>query len=262
MRSRNKRSQLKSKRTQITIFVIIALIIVVSIALAVVLFKKPNLQITAIENPAAYIEQCAEESLEKNIKILLDNNGYPNKTNNYIVYYGQKIPYLCKAGTYYTPCINQEPLLIEHFRIELEKNVKEETANCFTELVKSFQKNGYEITLSKTGNYTIRFQGDKIITDIVRKVIIKKADETKVYDKFYAQISSPMYDLVTTTRHIINFESTVCNFDYITWEQFYRNIMIKRFISSDQSKIYTLTDIKSNETLSFAVKTCDLPAGI
>ena len=39
---------LKFKRSQITIFIIIALIIVVSIALALVAFKKPNLQMRSV----------------------------------------------------------------------------------------------------------------------------------------------------------------------------------------------------------------------
>jgi hypothetical protein len=252
----------KSKHSQITIMVILALIIVVSIALVVVVVRKPTGGVMAIENPSAYIEQCAKQSLDVNVKYFLDNNGYPNKTNNYIVYLGEKVPYMCKSGTFYTPCTNQEPLLIEHFRSEIEKNVKKEVDSCFGNLTDAFESKGYVVEQTKNSTYAIRFQGDVVALDITKKVTLKKGDESKVYEKFYAQIISPLYKLVNTERHIVNFESAVCNFDYLTWEMYYRDIGIERFISGDHSKVYTLTHLDSNQTLRFAVKTCALPAGV
>ena len=217
----------KNKHAQITIMVILALIIIVSVALVTLAFKKQTPVISGIENPSGYIEQCAKQSIEKNVNLLIEENGYPNKTDNYIVYLGKKVPYLCKSGTFYTPCINQEPLLIEHFRILIENQTKKEVQKCFDDLTKNFINKGYSVEGGKNGDYNIRFQTDSVIMDMDNKITIKKGEETKVYEKFYAQTTSPLYRLVSTARHIVNFESTLCNFDYLTWEQYYRSISIK-----------------------------------
>lgn len=41
-----------------------------------------------------------------------------------------------------------------------------------------------------------------------------------------------------------------------------RDIKIDRFVTGDQTKIYTITDKLTNKKFSFAIKTCVLPAGI
>jgi hypothetical protein len=253
---------IKSKNSQITILVIIALIIIVSIVLAVTLVKKPNTQIGAFENPSAYIENCIKQSLEKNTESLVSNNGYKNITDNYLVYLGQKVPFMCKADRFYYPCVNQEPLFIEKIRKQLEEDTKKNVENCFGNLTKSFEKKGYDVVLSGNSSYSLKFRGDALYIEITKKITLKKGDESKIYDKFYGSIISPLYRLVNTERHIVNFESSVCNFDYITWEKYYRDILITKFVTGDNNKVYTLKDVKSGKTMSFAVRSCALPAGL
>jgi hypothetical protein len=257
-----KSNLIKSKNSQITIMVILALIIVISIALVVVLVRKPSGGVTAFENPSAYIEECAKQSLTKNVNLLLESNGYFNKTDNSVFYLGKNVPYACKSDRFYYPCINQEPLFIEHFRIELQNLTKKEIEACFGNLTKAFEQKGYDVTSSKNSSYTVRFQDDAVAIDIEKSITLKKLEESKVYNKFFAQITSPLYRLVDTERHIVNFESTVCNFDYLTWENYYRDIIITKFMTGAGDKVYTLTHADSGKTLSFAVRSCALPAGI
>jgi hypothetical protein len=54
----------------------------------------------------------------------------------------------------------------------------------------------------------------------------------------------------------------MCEFDNINWMKNYANIRVDRFVTSDQTKVYTILDKTREQEISFAVKTCVLPAGI
>ncbi len=251
----------KTRVSQITIFVIIALIVISLILGTFFLLNKDSVKILPEENPRAYLEQCAEYSLTKNEKILIDNNLYPNRTNNFILYRQQIVPYLCKSSQFYYPCINQEPLLMEYTRRQLANFTEPEIKQCFTDLVNALKKKGYEVQESQLKVNTdlrkgaIDLQMDKTITT-------KRNGETKQYSDFLASIRSPMYRLLDTARNIINYESTLCEFDSVKWALNYRDLKINKFVASDGTKVYTLEDKESGKKISFAVKGCVMPAGI
>jgi hypothetical protein len=68
--------------------------------------------------------------------------------------------------------------------------------------------------------------------------------------------------LIDTARSIVNYESETCEFNALNWEKNFPSVGIKRFITSEQTKVYTLTDKITKKEINFAVKTCVLPAGI
>lgn len=257
--------KIKNNKSQITIFVIIALIIVVVVALIFVLVKKPNITITSTENPQGYIENCLKNSLEKAETQILEGNGYLNITDNYILMSinkpKEKVPYLCKSSEFYKPCINQEPMLIGLIKQEFEKQVKPEAEACFSTLVKELKKKGNTVN---EGNMDIQINlyENSIAAEVNKKISVQKDAETRSYEIFVGEINSPIYRLTDTARNIINFESTLCEFNMISWMKVYKDIFISKFVTSDQSKVYTLTDKSSGKKLSFALKTCILPAGI
>jgi len=258
---------MKSKKSQVTIFIIIGLIVIVAISMVVMILRDSNLFAPSKETDAQdYVANCIRLALEKAEKEVLESNGYHNKTDNYILYSlnkpQEKVPYLCKSSQFYTPCVNQEPLLIEHFRAEIEKKTKDESEKCFAGLFQVLSKSGYTIKEGGNKSYRIEFEEGAIIADITRVMTIERADVSKEYTKFSTSIQSPMYRLVDTARNIVNFESTICEFDEIRWMMYYTDISIYRFVTSDGTKIYSLTDRKSEKKLDFAVRTCNFPAGI
>lgn len=254
--------QRKNKKSQVTILIIIALIIVVVIALTFFLYREITRGFFIPEDPYTYIRGCISNSLEKADKTLLAGNGYVNITTNYMVYLGEKVPYLCKTSRFYMPCINQEPLLIEHYRIEMKRLTEKDIKKCFSDMEKNLKGQGYELRANSTFDYEIRFQAGEIVADTRYGFVAEKGDEKRQYYGFSGRIISPAYNLIDTARHIVNFESTLCNFDHLAWQSYYKNIAIKRFIASEGSKVYTLTDMRTNQTFKFAIKTCPLPAGI
>lgn len=254
-----------STKSQITIFIIIALIIVVSIALIFVLVKKPTTIISAEQNPQAYIENCLKNSLEKAETEILEGNGYLNVTDNYILISinkpREKVPYFCKSSEFYRPCINQEPMLNGLVKNEFQSIAKKDAEICFSNLEKELKNKGYAISLGTT-NLNVNLYPGQVSAEVNKKITISKGDESRNYEFFVGEIISPVYSLINHARMIVNYESTLCEFNLMNWMKYNRDIKISRFVTSDQTKVYTVTDLSSGKKISFALRTCVLPAGI
>jgi hypothetical protein len=259
----------KSSRSQITIFIIIGLIIIVAIALLFVLVRKPSESINYAQNPQAYIQKCVGDSISATEKKIIDGNGYFNMSSNYLLYSGnkpqEKVPYLCMASQFYIPCINQEPMLLEVVRKEIENEVQKSASRCFSDLLNILKKAGYDTKIEADNpNYTrvVDFANDAITADFIKKITATKNTQTQTYEKFSIEVKSPLFRILDTERNIINYESTLCEFNTLNWMATYRDLKIDRFTTGDNSKIYTITDKETGKRMSFAVRTCVLPAGI
>ena len=254
-----------NKKSQITLFVIIAILIVAGLILIYVFVIKPAIERQYVQDPKTFIEECAEISLTDSETRLLNTNLYPNLTTNYILYSGEKsgeeVPYLCSVSTFYTPCINQEPMLLEKMRRYIESDVNSTVENCFKKVDSDYKKRGFEV---KAGNMSVRVEINKdiISANIARQMTITKGDSKQSFESFGSRIKSPMYDLIRTAMQVVNYESTLCEFNSVRWMLEYPEISIKKFSASDQTKVYTLIDKDSEKEIKFAVKTCVMPAGI
>lgn len=250
-----------SKKGQLTLFVIIAIAIVAIIGILWLTVLKPKAPALNINDPEAYIRDCVKAQLETSEKELLENNGYYNLTNNYFVYYGKKVPILCEASKFYTPCIVQEPMFMNHLTDELEKRMKKPTEKCFNDLLDNLKKNGYDVQEGNL-NQSIEIHKDYIEEIMKKEITTKKGDETRAYNQFNTRIVSALYSIADTERQIINYESTLCEFNNMNWMMYYPEIEVRKFVASDSTKVYTLTWRETNKSMSMAVKTCVMPAGI
>lgn len=252
--------EINKKRAQVTIFVIIALVIIVIIALVFFIINKPEKGIPTYEDPQAYIEKCMDDYLVRVEKKLFDTNLFTNMTDNYIMYMDKKVKYLCKSSTFYMPCVNQEPMLAETIRLNIEREAKPEAEKCFSELIKILRNKGYNINETKL-NIRIDFFDKVIEANMDKKLTMNNGENSRIFNSFRAELQTPLYNIIDTIRNIVNYESTLCEFNSMNWMKNYPNIEIKRFVTSDQTKVYSVIDKASQKQISFAVKTCDLPAG-
>jgi len=257
-----------SKRSQITIFVIIGLILIVSTALIFVLVRKPEIRLSPelAEDPRVYIDKCTADALENVEERIIEGNGYFNLTNNYVLFSkykpGEKVPYLCKSSQFYKPCINQEPLFLEKIKRDAEKELQPMAEQCFLGLIENMKKRGYQVS-SGPLNLSVNFKQGIMSLDMNKRIMrTNNLGESEIFETFSTRIKSPIYELVDTGRSIVNYESTLCQFDMIEWMNYYRDVDIKKFVTGDQIKIYTLTDRVTNQSMNLAIRTCVLPAGI
>ena len=254
MSEKEKKSAKIGRKSQVTIFIIIGLIIIVFIALLFVLIRPPETNISTPADVNGYVKKCIKDSIENSSKELIASNFYPNMSSNYIIYGGTKLKYLCKSGQFYLPCVNQEPMLNEYLRRFMIDRANSDLKQCFTRLKQSLQDQSYEI---KEGDLKIEIEmyNEKIVGIVEKNITLTKREETRSFKKFSNSINSPLYKLAYHTRNILNFESALCEFNAIGWVEEYSDIKINRFVTSDQSKIYILTDRPTGMSVGFAVKT-------
>jgi hypothetical protein len=250
------------KNAQLSIFVMIALIIVVVIAVIFLVLNKDTKTAITPETSEDYIKECSLGILEDFEDSILENNLKEEIRDNYILYNSGKIPYFCKASQFYAACINQYPAIITNLEDYAETYIRKELETCFTKLRTGLKEKGYEVQDTDRLDFKVNIVSGKIKIEMDKKITIKKAEYSKVLDNFKAEIKSPVYELASTAKNIVNYESTLCEFNAVNWMMYYRDIKISLFRTSEQTKVYTLTERNTEKSIKFAVKTCVLPAGI
>jgi len=249
----------KSKKSQVTIFIILALIIVVSIILLFLLIKKPQFQIEDIENPQAYIDSCTREFTEEAINILSEQGGDINPEGS-TMFRGRNITYLCYNANFYEPCIMQRPDLITHIENEITGYIEPKVDNCFNALKTKLESKNYDIEI---GNMQLQteLQTGKVVINIDRDFKMTKREETRSFDNFKSIIANPINDLAEVAMEIANQEAKYCNFDTLGYMIFYPDYDLDKFRPGDGDVIYQLRHIQTNKRFMIAIRSCALPPG-
>ena len=122
-----------NKRGQITLFVIIAILIIGAVALVLTLkptIIQPVAEKIDIQN---YMEDCIGKEAKTTVDKLSIQGGYINATF-FRLYDGNKASYLCYTEEPYKACINQQPMLKKFIETEI-KSFSEKTAlDCMNTL--------------------------------------------------------------------------------------------------------------------------------
>ena len=250
--------KMKNKKGQITIFIILALILVVGFILVFLVMNPPETKIIDDKNPQAFIETCTKEAVEEAIEIISKSGGDINP-RGFISYKDEDITYLCYASDVYFPCTNQRPLLIEHIENEITKHITPIVSDCFFSLKQKIEKthaietSGMEI---KTTLHT-----KSISVEINKKFKIIRNGESTDINTFRMRFVHPIYDLAKIAMEIVNQESKYCNFDELGYMIVYPKYDITKFITGEADIIYIIEDISTKNKFKFAVKSCELPPG-
>jgi len=247
------------KRSQVTIFIILALIIVVAIALIFVVFRKPTINIPSSTDPAAYVENCIKEYAKEAIENLSKRGG-DIKPEGSVKYKGEDIAYLCYNTNFYKPCVNQRPLLIEHIEKEITSYIEPKMRRCFSSLEQELKKKGYEI---ETGSMNIitELKVKKVVVTIDKEFSMTK-EETRKFEQFSAQISHPIYELAEIAMEIANQEARYCYFENLGFMITYPRYDIRKFETGNSDIIYTIKDKPTGKEFTFAIRSCAMPAGL
>ena len=131
---------MNNKRGQVTIFIIVAILIIVIGALIYML--SPGLR-SAIgqdpNNPYEFIKTCLEEDVENNIA-LVSSQGGSMDPEHYYLYADTNIEYLCYTNEAYETCIIQQPMLKQHVEKEIKSSLESLVDQCFYSMEESFDK--------------------------------------------------------------------------------------------------------------------------
>jgi hypothetical protein len=267
---------INSKKGQITIFVILGVIIVGAAALIYVLYPQIKSAFLGISDPQSYIQSCVQDKI-KNIISNLSMQGGSMAPLNYYPYYNEhsnklySVEYLCYINQYYLPCVMQQPLLQQHIENEIETNIQVTADSCFSSLQKNYQNKGYTVNFVK-GDTLVDILPGRVVVTFNNQLTLTK-DTTQRYEKFQALVDNNLYDFISITSSILNWEGTYGDAPTQTYMLYYHDLIVEKKEvgapkdpteggrDSDGTKIYILTNINTGESFQFATRGFVIPPG-
>ncbi|MBU2612806.1 MAG: hypothetical protein KKB62_03740 [Nanoarchaeota archaeon] len=250
---------LKSKKGQVTIFVIIALVIVVAGVL--IYFFYPGLTSTATsldENPRSYIQNCIENNLEENVMIV-GLQGGSLEPSSYIIYGGNTVEYLCYTNENYKTCVPQRAALVSHIEKELKDALALRVTECFSQMRSDYTSRGYTVVLD-SDKFNVNLLPDRVILHSNSTLTLTRAS-TERYDSFDVIVNNNLYELASIARNIVSWEEQYGDSDPAYFMYYYPHLKIEKKLQSDGSKIYIITERETGNIFQFAVRSVVWPLG-
>ena len=241
-----------NKRGQVSIFVIVAIVIVGVISL---LYVFPQINVFAEEiNPTSYMRDCIKPELEDIIDVLSLQGGYYSPTN-YHRYNDNKIQYLCYIGEDYKPCIIQQPLLKKKFEDEVIEQITPVANGCIANLKKAYDSRGYIIE-SVPSEFEFKIGLDGMVFVYSDPIAVKK-EGTQTFRNIEIELESKLYDLLIISTSIIQEEASVGDSETLNYMRNYPDLKIVK-IRREGTTIYEVSNAITKEKFSFATRSAVL----
>ncbi|MCX8159068.1 MAG: hypothetical protein N3D20_02150 [Candidatus Pacearchaeota archaeon] len=258
--------EMRSKKGQVAIFVIVALVIVGAILLVLLYPRIKESIAPPVFNPENFLRDCIKDDVRNSVNILASRGGYENP-EGYLMYKGMKIKYLCYINGYYKTCIVQEPMIKNTFESEMERMLKQKINSCAYALKTEYERKGFSVKMGAIYS-DVEIVLDKIRVNFIVPMKITKEETTQSFEKFSVDIPSKMYDLLMITTSIIDFEAAYGDSETTLYMQYYPNLKIEKILYSgdlvvfnDGSKIYNVSDVTTGDYFVFASRSLVWPAG-
>lgn len=246
------------KRAQVTIFVILGLLII--IVLILLFLRSGELKSFFLgKSPVERIKDCTKDSLEEGIEIVSKQGGAIDP-ENYYLYEGNKLDYICFTEESFQRCVMQKPLLKRSIEEELREFIKEDVEDCVLSVKRSLEKKGSSVSL-KDPEINVELGVEDVVVDIDLDLRITKGEESESYDNIRAGVSSSLYDFVIITSSIANLEA---EYGDVSIDYFMTNnkwLKVEKLKRGDETKVYILTDRGSLEQFMFAIRSIPIPPG-
>ena len=200
------------KRGQVTIFVIIGLVALITIVL--VFFAKDliieqttkatdnekylQLQATSIQNQ---LRECTQTKTQETLNTLAEQGGYFDPTN-FISYYNKKIGYRCTKRE--NGCIN-DPIIKESFTQKVADHLTTEIETCVD--ITPFRNKDFTL---QTGELTteLTLNQDNTQVTVTYPLTLTRNEVTITRDTTMVQVDVPLDTVIDATNKILNVEAT------------------------------------------------------
>jgi hypothetical protein len=249
----------KNKGGQVTIFIIIA-VLVMAAAVLIYMFY-PKIETTEefdTENPSAFIQTCLEKEIEESVNTLSLQGGSLDP-DHYILYQGEKVEYLCYTEEYYARCVMQQPMLKSHIENEIKGNIENSVVACFNELQNSYSERGYGVNL-KPGLTSVELLPKRVVTSFDYVLTVSK-DGSETFDSFRVVLNNNLYELVSITNSILNWEARYGEAETTLYMNYYKDLKVEKKKQIDGTNIYILTDRNNENKFQFASRSVAWPPG-
>ena len=260
IKERNKGK--KSIKAQITLFVILAIIIVVALILFFT-YGLPRIQ-AYFSNPQAGLEKCLSDNIKKEMPAILLSGGTLNPPLHFM-YEGGMVDYLCYTSEYYKTCTMQKPFIKQTIENQIEEKAYSNIQSCFKDYVEKLIVKGYVVSASPENvDLSVEIISGEIDVVINNQITATKGEETIAYsggNLFKAEISSNVYEILMIASSILNFEARYGDSNPETFMFYYKNLKVEKKKQSDGTKVYIITDKNTKEKFKFATRSLAWPPG-
>jgi len=250
---------LGQNRGQVTIFIIIA-VLIVGVAL-LIFFLRPGAQVSTAfdeQNPSAFLQTCLEEEITNAIETVSLQGG-DLEPEHFIAYQDSNIQYLCYTDENYAPCVVQQVLLKDHIEDEIREEIQPEVTNCFNELRENYVERNYNVDL-QTGSTNVELLPKRVVSSFDYILTVTRGD-TERYDSFNVVLDNNLYELVSIANSIVEWEATYGDVETSTYMTYYRDLKVEKKNQNDGSTIYILTDRNNGNKFQFASRSVVWPPG-
>lgn len=246
-----------NKRGQIAIFVLVAVVIIAVFVWFVIRPRLPPSLGGADVNPSAYMRDCLRTELPPVISTLSAQGG-SLVPDNFMVYEGTNVQYLCYTSEDYVPCTVQQPLLTAHVAQEIKRELEPKARSCMDSLVARYEQQGYSVE-SAPRSINVSIVPGSIEVIFTAPLTVSK-ENAQTFRQFGISQPSELYDLLMTATSIIEFESTLGDSETTYYMQFYPDLKIEK-LKKDDDTIYTLTNVVTDDSFRFATRSLVWPQG-
>jgi len=240
------------KRGQVAVFIIIAILIVIGIILFF-LYRGmlfPQRQGSETFSPESYLESCISPYIKSNLELQAAHGGFA-APEEYAEYNGDKVAYLCYTNEYFKTCVVQKPMIKSQVEKELGASVLDRAKECAQNLAQEYRSRGYGVELGTISSGLAILPG-KISVSFIMPLTVTKDSSTQSFDRFDIGVKSEMYDMLMISENIVTFEAELGDSEISSYMQYYPDIKVEKDKISDGSKIYTVTNVVTNEKFRFA----------
>ena len=246
-------------RGQVTIFIIVAIVIVVGIIASIIFMGRYDTETPTSLGPQAFIDKCVRDVVEESVGKMLKNGGeiLPSQA---IMYQGDEWNYLCYQADYYQGCYNIHPMLELQIESEIVRDTNDGIQRCFDTMREDLENRGYDVKGGAT-EYSINLLPGYVEINLMKPIDVSREETAQSFEDFTTRVLSPIYDLVQIAREVVNSEAQFCHFEYNGYMLLYPKYDIRRIDYTD-SKIYRLIDRGSGAELRFAIRSCAFAPGI
>lgn len=254
-RKYKKMREKRGNKGQVTIFIILAIVIV---AVLLIIFYPRIKNVFIPVSPSIQVEDCVTKELGNFVQDLASQGG-SLEPENFILYNDKKIDYLCYTNEYYKTCVMQQPFIKQKFEEEVAKFISAKAKNCVQELVDSFESKGYSVD-KKPGNVSVEI-APKNLKIIVSMPLTLTKETSETFDKFVISKPGNMYEILIISQAILNYEARYGDSVPEDFMLLYPNLRIQKLKQADGSKIYIVEDRDTKDSFTFATRSLSWPEG-
>jgi len=249
-----------NKRGQVTIFIIIALVIVVALMIFLFIRNKETVKIDVFENPQAYFKNCVQDKTDKIIQeITLSGGDIDSRISHSRSYNGKNVTYICYTSEENELCENEHPMLKEEMESEIQKKIKTEFERCFSQIKEELKNSNYN---EGNLNFSVELSPGKVFFKVNKKISFTSKESLASYENFNFNINSNLYDFAKFAIKVSNQELNctckfdTCNADTLILTKENIGYEFSKPVYDSKGKIYVIKNSATSEEFVFAIRNC------